>query len=88
MNIYIYLYRESIFVIFSSELSMNKRFRLLLRINKLRVEFVFFFLSKSSNYIRLESMRIDDILKLQRAITEITETSSRFKIFPLEECET
>lgn len=33
-------------------------------------------------------MRIDDILKLQRAITEITETSSRFKIFPLEECET
>lgn len=88
MNIYIYLYRESIFVIFSSELSMNKRFRLLLRINKLRVEFVFFFLSKSSNYIRLGSMRIDDILKLQRAITEITETSSRFKIFPLEECET
>lgn len=53
--------------------------------NKLRIEFVLFLLSKSSNYgtLRVNELdEVDGIFKLQGAITEIMETSSRFKISP------
>lgn len=53
---------------------------------ELRIEFVFFFLSKSSNYIHLGSMRVDK--STASSNYKSRKTSSRFKIFLPEECET